>query len=88
MTTLPRPIKVQIAAMGPSTYDITFRGRAGPTMRAAFDGLQIVIDDGYTTLRACVSDQAALYGVLERIRTLGLELVDVTLMPADPAEGG
>lgn len=60
-------------------YAITFRGGAGKAMQAAFDGLDPFTKDGFTILRADVPDQAALHGVMERVRALGPELVDVRL---------
>ncbi len=63
--------------MEPTIYVITFRGEAGRAVSAAFDDLEVSTKEGLTTLRAAVSDQAALHGVIERIRALGLELVAV-----------
>ena len=63
--------------MEPTTYVITFRGEAGRAVSAAFDDLDVSTKEGLTTLRATVPDQAALHGVIERIRALGLELVAV-----------
>ncbi len=63
--------------MEPTTYALTFKGEAGKAVRAAFNDLDLSTKDGLTTLHADVSDQAALHGVIERIRALGLELVDV-----------
>ena len=64
-------------------YAITFRGEAGRSLLAAFEDLDISIDAGFTTLRGHFPDQAALHGVIERTRALGLELVNVQLV-----EGG
>ena len=63
--------------MEPITYALTFQGEAGKAVRAAFNDFDLSTKDGLTTLRADVPDQAALHGVIERIRALGLELVDV-----------
>ncbi len=63
--------------MEPTTYALTFRGEAGKAVRAAFNDLDLSTKDGFTTLRAELPDQAALHGVIERIRALGLELIDV-----------
>ena len=63
--------------MEPNTYVITFRGEAGRAVSAAFNDLEVSTKKGMTTLRATVPDQAALHGVIERIRALGLELVSV-----------
>ena len=51
-----------------TTYVITFRGEAGRAVSAAFDDLEVSTKEGLTTLRAAVPDQAALHGVIERIR--------------------
>ena len=63
--------------MEPTTYVITFRGEAGRAVSAAFDDVDVSTKEGFTTLRATFPDQAALHGVIERIRALGLELVAV-----------
>jgi hypothetical protein len=63
--------------MEPTIYVITFRGEAGRAVSTAFDDLDVSTKEGLTTLRATFPDQAALHGVIERIRVLGLELVGV-----------
>ena len=55
-------------------YRITVRGGLGVASRAAFEGFAIVSDGTETTLIQDL-DQAALYGALNRIQSLGLELV-------------
>ena len=61
-------------------YAITIRGEAGKALRSAFDDLDLSTKDGFPPiLRATFPDQAALHGVIERCRALGLELVDVRL---------
>ena len=64
----------------PQTYEITFTGQAGSTLRAAFADCQISIGSGTTTLRAELPDQGALTGLVARITGLGLEVVDVHLV--------
>ncbi len=71
--------------MEPATYVITFRGEAGGAVLAAFDDLEVAANEGFTTLRVEVPDQAALHGVIERIRALGLELVNVRMVNDDNA---
>ncbi len=63
--------------MNPTPYEITVRGRIGDTVAGAFDGLTPTPAGANTVLRGPIADQAALYGVLERIESLGLELIDV-----------
>jgi hypothetical protein len=67
--------------MSPTHYEITVRGRLGETLIAAFDGLTARPAPAQTILSGELADQAALYGVLERIESLGLELVDVHVSP-------
>jgi hypothetical protein len=68
-----------------STYVITVRGAAGPSVRALFDDVQVSVVGDTTVLRCPGTDQAALHGLLDRIRDLGLEVIDVHLEPAEPA---
>jgi hypothetical protein len=62
------------------TYEITFTGRAGDVLRAAFDDCTATVGPGTTTLRAQLPDQAALWGLVQRITGLGLEVVDLHLV--------
>jgi hypothetical protein len=63
--------------MKPTQYEITVRGQLSETLLGAFDGLAATPEAAGTVLRGEIADQAALYGVLDRIESLGLELVDV-----------
>jgi hypothetical protein len=62
------------------TYEITFLGRAGATVRAEFDDCEVTIGPGTTTLRAELPDRGALSGLMERINGLGLDVIDVSLV--------
>jgi hypothetical protein len=64
------------------TYEITFTGQAGRTLRAEFDDCAITVGPGSTTLRAELPDQPALIGLVQRIIGLGLEVVQVA--PVSP----
>ena len=59
--------------------EITIRGAAGATVRAAFEEFEFEVSRSgrRTRLRADLPDQAALYGVLERMRDLGVEIIEV-----------
>ena len=70
--------------MQAQTYEITFLGQAGSTLRAEFDDCEVTIGPGITTLRAELPDRGALSGLMERINSLGLDVIDVTLA-APPA---
>ncbi len=62
------------------TYEITFTGQAGATLRAAFDDCEVSVRSGMTTLRAELPDQGALTGLVQRITGLGLEVIDLHLI--------
>lgn len=62
------------------TYEITFSGQAGRTLRAQFDDCEVTTTPETTTLRAELPDPAALSGLVERIVGLGLEIIDVHLL--------
>ena len=64
--------------------EITVRGVPGEAIRSAFREFQFEGVDGsdLTQLRAALTDQAALYGVLERMRDFGIEIVEVRILNA------
>jgi hypothetical protein len=58
-------------------YEIRVNGVLGSSWSAWFDGLQVTSDDrGQTTIAGPVTDQAALHGLLAKIRDLGLPLLE------------
>jgi len=66
-------------------YEIRLQGRLDPRWSDWFDGLTLTTGtDGTTILRGPVADQAALHGLLQRLRDLGLPLISVT--PADSGD--
>ena len=66
----------------PACYLIRVRGTIDPHLSDWFDGMAITYDtSGDTVLVGPLADQAALYGVLHRIRNLGLMLLAVTQLP-------
>ncbi len=69
-----------IRLVRPRTYEITFTGQAGNVLRAAFDDCTVTVGPGTTTLRAQLPDQAALWGLVQRIMGFGLEVVDLHLV--------
>ena len=75
--------------MQSQTYEITFLGQAGTTLRAEFDDCDVTIGPGITTLRAELPDRGALSGLMERINSLGLDVIDVSLVapPGDNRPG-
>jgi hypothetical protein len=65
------------------TFELEMRGEPGPVLRAAFPEFELRAEDGMTLIHGQFVDQAALYGVLQRINALGLELVGVRLVVDD-----
>jgi hypothetical protein len=59
-------------------YEIRVNGVLDSRWSAWFDGLQVTGDEhGQTTIAGPIADQAALHGLLAKIRDLGLELLSV-----------
>lgn len=63
----------------PTTYEIRLSGRLDARWVSRFEPLTLRHDaDGTTVLSGPIADQAALHGVLQRVRDLGIPLVSVT----------
>ena len=62
-------------------YRITIEGALGRTCRQALEEFAMEPNGGHTAFIADL-DQAALHGVLIRIRSLGLELIEIARMPS------
>ena len=71
-------------------YEIRLTGRLDAHWAAWFDGLTVSHEtDGTTVISGAIADQAALHGVLQRVRDLGLPLVSVIRVePDEPATTG
>jgi hypothetical protein len=64
----------------PMVYQIRIKGHLGSQWADRFEGLSIVLEDnGDTLLTGPVIDQAALHGILRRIRDLGIPLLSVNI---------
>ena len=62
-------------------YRIVVRGRLSERLGSAFTGMSLEPEDGATALVGSISDQSHLFGVLERVRSLGLDLLRVEAVP-------
>jgi len=65
-------------------YEIRVKGHLGSRWSAWFDGLAITPEaDGTTVITGPVVDQAALHGLLQRLRDVAVPLVSLRQIPAD-----
>lgn len=65
---------------------IRLKGHLGMQWSDWFDGMTITLeDDGDTLITGPVIDQAALHGLLKKIRDLGIPLISVNCIEPDPA---
>ncbi len=70
----------------PAVYQIRLKGQLGAEWAEWFEGLAVTLEeDGNTLLTGPLADQAALHGLLKKIRDLGMPLISVC--PVEP-EGG
>lgn len=61
-----------------SVYEIRVKGHLGGRWSEWFDGMEITnLENGEALLSGEIADQAALHGVLAKVRDLGLPLVAV-----------
>jgi hypothetical protein len=60
-----------------SRYRIVLRGRLSERFESAFDGMALESGPNQTVLVGDVRDQAHLYGLLDRLRDFGIELIAV-----------
>ena len=65
-------------------YEVQVKGHLGPRWTAWFNGLSVTNEvGGITVIRGPIVDQAALHGLLQKLRDLGLPLLSVTQLPLD-----
>ena len=71
----------------PTIYQIRVKGHLGRHWTDWFEGLAITLEDnGETLLTGSVVDQAALHGLLKKVRDLGMPLLSVIGVKPDQAE--
>ena len=72
--------------LGSRVYQIRIQGHFGPGWSGWFEGLRITLEeDGSTLLTGAVVDQAALHGLLKKVRDLGVPLVSINRLEAGPS---
>jgi hypothetical protein len=64
------------------SYEIHIKGRLSDSVLAAFEGLTATVQPVETVLHGPVQDQSSLHDLLDRIQSLGLELVEIRQVPA------
>lgn len=72
----------QLDPSRPMAYQIRITGQLGSRWADWFEGLTITLEGGDTLITGPVVDQAALQGLLKRVRDLGMPLVSVN--PVEP----
>ena len=71
----------------PTVYQIRVKGHLGSQWQDWFGGLTVTLDDnGETLLAGPVIDQAALHGLLKKVRDLGMPLVSVVSVVNEPRQ--
>ena len=66
-----------------TVYRIVVRSELSDSYAVAFEGMEMDTKSGETVLTGTVIDQPHLYGILDRINGLGLELLSVQALPDD-----
>ena len=65
-------------------YEVRLKGHLDSRWAAWFDGLSLTQHgDGTTVIHGLVADQAALHGLLQKVRDVGLPLVSLTQVDAE-----
>ena len=68
--------------MQPTIYRICIRGRLTERLGSALEGMRLEAGATETVFTGEIRDQSQLYGLLDRVCDLGLELVSVQPQPA------
>jgi len=64
-----------------TNYEIRVAGRLSPQWADWFEGMTLILEGSETRLSGPVADQAALHGLLKKVRDLGLTLLSVNQLP-------
>jgi len=59
------------------SYEIRVKGVVGDPVLESLGDLDASVRPAETVLRGVITDQAQLHGLLDRIQTLGLELIEI-----------
>jgi len=79
-----RPRRTEDAQEGQGTlYRIVVRSELTDSYASAFEGMEMETKEGQTILSGEVKDQPHLFGILDRLSSLGLELLSVQALKED-----
>jgi hypothetical protein len=81
---MSRELDPHVDSSQPMAYQIRITGQLGSRWADWFEGLTITLDGGDTLITGPVVDQAALHGLLKRVRDLGMPLVSVSPVAPGP----
>src|SRR5215217_6332445 len=79
-------MRESVVPYGGGDYEIRIKGRLSDSLLAAFEGLTATVKPVETVLHGPVQDQSSLHELLDRIQSLGLELVEIRRLPAAAEE--
>ena len=70
----------------PATYQIRVQGRLDAVRLARYAAVSVCYVNGETVITAVLPDQSALYGLVNRLRDLGVTLIALEKLTAEDAE--
>lgn len=80
--TRAHPRRADHVPVPPPRYEIRVRGRLSDATLESFAGMDAAVAPAETVLQGPIVDQVRLHGLLERIQSLGLELIEVRRLPS------
>jgi hypothetical protein len=69
--------------LAPAEYEIRVKGRLSDSLSSALEDFTAAVAPTETVMRGQLRDQSELHGVLDRIQSLGLELIEVRRLGGD-----
>jgi hypothetical protein len=67
--------------VGAVDYEIRIRGRVSESQRLAFEGMTVAVEPVETIVYGPLADQEAVHRLLEKLQSLGLEIVELRRLP-------
>jgi hypothetical protein len=82
---MPQELDPHADSSQPMAYQIRITGQLDARWADWFEGLAITLDGSDTLITGPIVDQAALHGLLKRVRDLGMPLVSVSPVESGPS---